>query len=629
MNQQIIIIDFDSTFTKVEALDELANIALQGKPNQAEVVAKITEITNKGMSGEMQFHETLQQRIALLQANKNDIEKLVAFLLSKISDSFIRNKKFIEDNAEHIYIVSGGFKEYITPIVTTLGVKPNHIYANEFIFDDAENIIGFDENNLLSQDKGKVKLLQQLNLQGDVCIIGDGYTDYQLREAGLANTFYMFTENVERESLLPKADEVITNLDEFLYLNNLSRSQSYPKTKIKVLLLENIHANALQIFQAESFQIETISGALDEAELIEKIKDVQLLCIRSKTQVTEKVLQHANKLMTIGAFCIGTNQIDLQASASKGIVVFNAPYSNTRSVVELAIGEIIMLMRNVVSKSNLLHAGVWDKSAKNSFEIRGKILGIVGYGNIGTQLSVLAEALGMQVIFFDTADKLSLGNARKCNTLEELLHKADIVSMHVDGRESNHHLIGKNEFAMMKDNVIFLNLSRGHIVDLEAMQQAISSGKIWGAGVDVYPYEPKTNDEEFVNSLRNLPNTIITPHIGGSTEEAQANIGEYVPYKMINYINKGDTYGSVNFPEVQLPSFANSHRLLHIHKNTPGILAKLNAVFAKYNVNIQAQFLKTNEDMGYVITDVESNYNQDIVQEIKAIDGTVKFRMLY
>jgi D-3-phosphoglycerate dehydrogenase / 2-oxoglutarate reductase len=629
MNQQIIIIDFDSTFTKVEALDELANIALQGKPNQAEVVAKITEITNKGMSGEMQFHETLQQRIALLQANKNDIEKLVAFLLSKISDSFIRNKKFIEDNAEHIYIVSGGFKEYITPIVTTLGVKPNHIYANEFIFDDAENIIGFDENNLLSQDKGKVKLLQQLNLQGDVCIIGDGYTDYQLREAGLANTFYMFTENVERESLLPKADEVITNLDEFLYLNNLSRSQSYPKTKIKVLLLENIHANALQIFQVESFQIETISGALDEAELIEKIKDVQLLCIRSKTQVTEKVLAHANKLMTIGAFCIGTNQIDLQASASKGIVVFNAPYSNTRSVVELAIGEIIMLMRNVVSKSNLLHAGVWDKSAKNSFEIRGKILGIVGYGNIGTQLSVLAEALGMQVIFFDTADKLSLGNARKCNTLEELLHKADIVSMHVDGRESNHHLIGKNEFAMMKDNVIFLNLSRGHIVDLEAMQQAISSGKIWGAGVDVYPYEPKTNDEEFVNSLRNLPNTIITPHIGGSTEEAQANIGEYVPYKMINYINKGDTYGSVNFPEVQLPSFANSHRLLHIHKNTPGILAKLNAVFAKYNVNIQAQFLKTNEDMGYVITDVESNYNQDIVQEIKAIDGTVKFRMLY
>lgn len=628
-NKKYYIIDFDSTFTQVEALDELAKISLSNNENRLEIVQQIEEITNKGMAGEMPFTQTLVERVNLLKANKKHIDELVVLLKQKISQSFLKNKEFLREHANSILIISGGFKEYILPIVTEFGINPTSIFANEFVYNEQGDIIGFNEHNLMSQEKGKVKTIESLKLQGDISIIGDGFTDYQIKEANSKSIFYLFTENVERKNLIEKADIVISNLDEFLYINQLGRNHSFPKTQIKVLVLENIHNNATKIFEHESLQIENISGALDENELIEKIKDVHLLCIRSKTLVTKKVLENAYKLLTIGAFCIGTNQIDTKTCAEKGIVVFNAPYSNTRSVVELAIGEMILLMRNIVTKSNLLHDGKWDKSAKNSFEIRGKILGIIGYGSIGTQLSVLAESLGMQVIFYDVIDKLSLGNARKCNTLNELLSKADVISLHVDGRESNTHLIGANEFTIMKDNVIFMNLSRGHVVDINALKNAIISEKIWGCAVDVFPYEPKTNDEEFINDLRNLPNTILTPHVGGSTEEAQANIGEYVPFKMLNYINKGDTYGAVNFPEVQLPTFAESHRLLHIHQNIPGILAKINAIFAKHEVNVQSQYLKTNDEVGYVITDVNKNYNQEIIKEIKAIEGTVKFRILY
>lgn len=409
----------------------------------------------------------------------------------------------------------------------------------------------------------------------------------------------------------------------------MNRTDSFPKNKIKVLLLENVHPNAVKLFTDEGYQIETIKEALDENELIEKIKDIHILGIRSKTQVTEKVIDAANKLMCIGTFCIGTNQIALSYCSRKGIVVFNAPYSNTRSVVELAVGEMIMLMRNTFTKSNKMHEGIWDKSAQHSVEIRGKKLGLIGYGNIGSQFSVIAEALGMRVYFYDTSDKLALGNATKCNTLEELLQLADVVSLHVDGRESNTEMIGENEFKLMKDKSIFMNLSRGHVVNIHALKQAIETGKIWGCSVDVFPYEPKSNEEEFKSELRQLPNTILTPHIGGSTEEAQANIGDFVSSKIKYYINKGDTYGSVNFPEVQLPAFENSHRLLHIHENTPGILAKINAIYAKQQINIQAQFLKTTDEIGYVITDISTDYKTALLEEIKLIEHTIKFRVLY
>ena len=629
LEQTYFVIDFDSTFTKVEALDVLGEISLIGRPDRDDVLDQIKTITDRGMAGEISLAQSLELRLNLLNAHRDHLPALIETLMTKVSDSFQRNRVFLAENAEQIFIVSSGFKEFIVPIVTALGIKEEHVFANTFTYDESGNIIGCDCNNPLAMDKGKVKLIRDMKLDGDIYVIGDGYTDYEIREAGLANKFYAFTENVLRPSVVEKADHIAPSLDDFLYDNKLSRSLSYPKSRIKVLLLENVHPVALQLFEQEGFQVELRKGALDEDELIEAIQGVHILGIRSKTMVTRRVLESANKLMTIGAFCIGTNQIDLQACTERGIAVFNAPYSNTRSVVELAIGEIIMLIRNVVTKSNQMHAGVWDKSAANSFEVRGKKLGLVGYGNIGTQLSVVAEALGMEVYFYDVVDKLSLGNARKCKSLDELLAIADIISLHTDGRKTNKNLIGAREFSLMKKGVLFLNLSRGHIVDIPALVEAIKSGQVGGAGIDVFPYEPKTNAEAFINELRGLPNVILTPHIAGSTEEAQENIGNFVPAKLLEYINNGSTYGSVNFPELQLPLLKDSHRLLHIHANMPGILARMNNIFAKYNINIRGQYLKTTEDIGYVITDIAKNYSDEVVEELKAIDNTIKFRLLY
>ncbi|HPW63926.1 MAG TPA: phosphoglycerate dehydrogenase, partial [Cyclobacteriaceae bacterium] len=464
---------------------------------------------------------------------------------------------------------------------------------------------------------------------GDVYVIGDGYTDYEIKHAGLANKFFAFTENVEREKVLSKADHVAPSLDEFLYLNKLNTAISYPKNRINVLLLENVHPYAVEAFKAEGFNVEVYPAGLDEDELCEKITNVSVLGIRSKTMVTAKVLASANRLMTIGAFCIGTNQIDLKEATKRGIAVFNAPYSNTRSVVELVIGEIIMLIRNITDKSAKMHNGIWDKSAKGSFEIRGKKLGIVGYGNIGSQLSVLAESLGMKVFYYDREERLALGNATKCKSMKELLEQSDIVSLHVDGRKENTNLFGKKEFDMMKKGVIFLNLSRGHVVDIAALKQNIQSGKVAGCAVDVFPHEPKSNDEEFVSELRGLPNTILTPHIGGSTLEAQENIAQFVSGKFLDYINTGGTSNSVNFPNLSLPILENAHRLIHIHSNVPGILAKINQILATNGINIVGQYLKTNESIGYVITDINKEYNKEVIKELRAIEHTIKFRVLY
>ncbi|HLX53004.1 MAG TPA: phosphoglycerate dehydrogenase [Aquella sp.] len=404
---------------------------------------------------------------------------------------------------------------------------------------------------------------------------------------------------------------------------------SYPRNRIKILLLENIHPHALNLLKQEGYTVETLKGSLTEDELCAKMKDVSILGIRSKTTVSKKVLDNAPRLLAIGAFCIGTNQIDLNYATEKGVCVFNAPYSNTRSVVELAIGEIIMLLRNIVSKSNQLHQGKWDKSAENSFEVRGKKLGIVGYGNIGSQLSVLAENMGMQVYYYDLIERLQLGNAKKCDSLDELLSVADIVTLHVDGREDNASIIGEREFALMKDKVIFLNLSRGHIVDIKALVNNLKNGKILGAAVDVFPYEPKNNQEEFVNELRGFSNVILTPHVGGSTEEAQFNIGDFVARRMISYSNAGDSTQSVNLPNIQLPELKNAHRLIHLHSNTPGILAQINQVLANHNINVLGQYLKTNEQVGYVITDIDAKYDKDVISALKQINHTIKSRVLY
>lgn len=623
------VIDFDSTFTQVEALDVLGEISLTNGAEKEKKLKELEVLTNKGMEGEISFRESLQQRLAILEAHKDHLPQLVEILKKKISPSFIRNEEFFKENRDDIYIISNGFKEFIVPIVQELGIKEENVFANSFEYGEDGKITGFDRNNVLSSNGGKVATLKDLDLQGDVYMIGDGYTDYEVKAAGLANKFYAFTENIERDSILEKADHITPSMDEFLYLFKMNKAISYPKNRIKVLLLENVHPDALGLMKQEGYNVTTYSGAMDEDELAEKIKDVSVLGIRSKTQLTRKVIENAPRLIAVGAFCIGTNQIDLEACLEKGIAVFNAPYSNTRSVVELAIGEIIMLSRNLPDKLKLMHEGEWDKSATNSREIRGKKIGIIGYGNIGAQLSVVAEAIGFDVYYYDMVEKLALGNATKCKSLEELLRKVDIISMHVDGRRENLNFIGEKEFDMMKDGVIFLNLSRGHVVDIDALVKNIQSGKIIGAGVDVFPEEPKTNSESFESPLRGLPNVILTPHIGGSTEEAQANIGNFVPGKIMEYINTGSTTNSVNFPNLQLPILENAHRLIHIHENKPGIIAKINNIFAHHNINIVGQHLKTNEIIGYVITDIDKEYGPEVIKELKEIEHTIRFRVLY
>jgi len=396
----------------------------------------------------------------------------------------------------------------------------------------------------------------------------------------------------------------------------------------RVLLLEQIHPEAVERLQSADFEVTSLDRALDEAELIDAIADVHLLGIRSKTQVTDKVLSAAPNLLAIGAFCIGTNQIDLLSATEHGVTVFNAPFSNTRSVVELAIAELIAITRRLTEKNELMHAGVWDKSATGAHEVRGRTLGIVGYGNIGTQLSVLAENLGMRVLFYDTADRLALGNAHRCDSLKQLLHDSDVVSLHVDGRPENKSIFGAAQFAAMRPGSIFLNLSRGFVVDYAALREAILSGHVAGAAVDVFPIEPKGRGDEFVSELRGLPNVILTPHIGGSTEEAQQDIGQFVATKFVDFVTEGSTALSVNLPGLGLPRRKDTLRLVHLHRNVPGVLARVNGILAEHEVNIEAQLLGTRGDIGYLVTDSVSGTTQAIVNQIRAMPETIRLRVL-
>ena len=400
------------------------------------------------------------------------------------------------------------------------------------------------------------------------------------------------------------------------------------QAKVRVLLLESIHPDAVNRLESAGYQVESVRNALDEVELIERVRGVHLLGVRSKTQVTAKVLEGADSLVAIGAFCIGTDQIDLHAASAAGIAVFNAPFSNTRSVVELAIAEIIAMTRRLTEKNALMHAGVWDKSADGAHEIRGRRLGIVGYGNIGTQLSVLAENLGMSVSFYDTADKLALSNAHRCDSLEELLETSDVVTLHVDGRPGNAGFFGAEQFQRMRRGALFLNLSRGIVIDHHALRAALESGHLAGAAVDVFPTEPKGRGDEFVSELRGLPNVILTPHIGGSTEEAQSDIGGFVANKLTNFVEDGNTTLSVNLPGVALPEQPGLHRIVHVHLNTPGVLAQVNRILAEHGVNVEGQLLSTRGEYGYLITDIALGYSDEVLEQLRAMEQTVRLRVL-
>lgn len=407
-------------------------------------------------------------------------------------------------------------------------------------------------------------------------------------------------------------------------------STSYPKEKINILFLENISDKAVQHFKVNGYtQVKKIGGALSEEELINAIKDVHLLGIRSKTMITEKVLNAATKLQAIGCFCIGVNQVNLKAATQKGVVVFNAPYSNTRSVAELVIGLSIVLIRKIIDKNTAAHKGIWNKDAKGSFELRGKTLGLVGYGNIGSQVSVMAESLGMKVMFYDIETKLPLGNATSCKSLKDLLSNADIVSLHVPETPQTKNLINKSNLKQFKPGSILINYARGEVVDLDALAKALKDGHLSGAAIDVYPWEPEKNGDSFTSPLQGLSNVILTPHIGGSTEEAQQNIGEDVSAKLYQYLERGITNGSHTVPELSLPPVDSAHRILHIHNNVPGVMSAINTALAKNNINIVGQYLKTNDSIGYAVLDVDKKLSKKALELLKEVKETIKVRILY
>ncbi len=409
-----------------------------------------------------------------------------------------------------------------------------------------------------------------------------------------------------------------------------SQNLSYPKENIKVLLLEGIHPSAVKNFKNHNFvNIERHSVAWSEEELLKNIDDVQVIGIRSKTQITEKVIKHAPKLKAIGCFCIGTNQVDLEAATLAGVTVFNSPYSNTRSVAELVIAESIMLMRKIPLRDKKAHQGMWLKDAKESYEVRGKKIGIVGYGHIGSQVSVLAENLGFNVLYYDIEPKLPMGNATRVRSLDDLLERSDIVTLHVPATPTTNMMMDAEKLSKMKEGSIFLNLSRGSVVDLEALKKVLESGHLAGAAIDVYPEEPESKGEPFSSVLQNLPNVILTPHIGGSTVEAQYNIGVDVSTKLINLIDNGTTVGSHSLPPLNLPVQKDVNRILHIHENKPGVLSDINRILSDLDINILGQYLKTNEKIGYVVLDIDKQYDDQVLEKLGEVKHTIKTRILY
>ncbi len=409
----------------------------------------------------------------------------------------------------------------------------------------------------------------------------------------------------------------------------MTQLTSFPKAEIKILLLENVHPVAAEAFAAEGFQVETVKGALSEAELVERVEDVHIVGIRSKTRITPAILDAGRRLLSVGAFCIGTNQIATGRANQCGVPVFNAPFSNTRSVAELILAEVVMLSRHLGDRSREVHEGRWHKIAVGSHEVRGKTLGIIGYGHIGSQLGVLAESFGMRVVFFDIVAKLPMGNNRSTTTLQEVLEISDYVTLHVPETPQTQNMIGAAELAKMKPGACLLNASRGTVVQIDPLAAAIKSGHIGGAAIDVYPDEPESNSEGFTSPLRGLPNVILTPHIGGSTEEAQEAIGREVSAALIKYINTGATTGAVNFPQVEIPLAPGSHRILNVHKNVPGVLRDINKIVSDWGANIRAQILSTDSDIGYLIMDLDQDVSQDVKRAVAALTTSIKTRILF
>ncbi|MFZ4798695.1 MAG: HAD-IB family phosphatase [Bacteroidia bacterium] len=597
MQKPWFIIDFDSTFTQVEAMEELAAISLKNDPEKDEIINQIKHLTDLAMDGKMPFNNSLKARIALLSAKKYHINMLVNKLRKKVSPSFARNKEFFKKNQGQILIVSGGFKEFIVPVVKSYHIEENCVFANTFTYDKKNNIIGADEENPLAQDGGKVKLLKQLKLKGPVYVIGDGFTDYEIKASGMANQFFAFTENIVRERVIAKADFIAPSFDEVLYKLKMPMALSYPKSRISALLLGKETFIASQNFKLEGYNVikrESIAKAKND------LKNASIIVSSLSEEITD--LSNYNKLLCLAVWGTNNNQFNSATAQQMAVPIFNSPFANTRSVVELGLGFIFQLLR------------------QTNRELRGKKIGIVGYGNAGSLLGVFAQNLGMEVLFFDDKDRAPLGNAIVCKALTDLLKRSDFVVLL--SSKKNGIIMGEKELKQMQNSASLINLSYDNSVDLIAVNKLINQKKLFGFAMDCF-------DKNVFEKIKQTQQIIATHNQRNNTNETQQNISNFTCDKIFQYINTGNISRSLNFPDIQLPALQGSHRFIHIHKNKSGILAKINSVLAKHKINIIGQYLKTNETLGYVITDVAKKYDNEVINELKLIDATLKFRVIY
>jgi D-3-phosphoglycerate dehydrogenase / 2-oxoglutarate reductase len=642
-----IIFDFGSIIIDNDGIDLVIKAALKRNNDveYAQKMAKLHKIAGKAHNGEIPLGDFLRSSFALTTVTQDDIRTVTSLIADRISPQVLETIGGLQQRGKNIFIFSSNFEEVVRPVTTSLEIPPENVFANQLLYDNEGRVIGFNENNPLFLSVGKVFLAEQLRIEGVLdertAIVGNSNTDLAIRKSNNATMFVFFSPKDSLTDMRNQADFVVDRFDQLMPLFCTDEELSNETAEAyavaingkqivipHIILLENIHKNALEHLSKQDFTIESFKSAWSEDEICEKAVNAHALGIRSKTRITRKHFECLSNLWAIGAYCIGINQIDLHGASNAGIPVFNAPYSNTRSVAELVAGQIIMLMRRVFEKSSAAHQGRWLKSAQGCNEVRGKTVGIIGYGHIGSQVSVLLEVLGMSVIFHDIVDKLPLGNAKRAASLDDLLQRSDIVTLHVPDTELTRGMIGKNELENIKAGSFLINSSRGRVVDLDALAQIIMNNHLAGAAIDVYPDEPSHPDDMFSSPLQGLDNVILTPHIGGSTEEAQINIAHYVSTKLTNFLLTGSTIGAVNFPEVDLARVEGTHRILHIHRNVPGVLAKINSVLSRRNVNIEGQILQTRGEIGYLLVDIDRHVSDHVLDLLRHISETIKVRKI-
>ncbi len=597
MQKPWFIIDFDSTFTQVEAMEELAAISLKNDPEKDAIIAQIKHLTDLAMEGKMPFDKSLKARIALLAGKKYHINMLVNKLRKKISPSFARNKAFFKEYQGRILIVSGGFKEFIAPVVKSFHINEDCIYANTFTFDKKNNIIGADEENPLAQQTGKVKLLKQLKLKGEIYTIGDGYTDYEMRASGQAHFFFAFTENIARSNVLQNADYIAPSLDEILYKMNLPMALSYPKSRIKVVLLGKETFKAAALFKLEGYQVQQFEQYT--AQATKELKQASIIVSSIQRNIDLSICE---KLLCASIWGTQNQQFNEQTAQLMGVPVFHSPFANTRSAVELALGFIFELARQTQA------------------EVKGKKLGIIGYGNAGSLLGVLAQNLGMDVLYYDKRDRAAMGNAIAYKTPFDVVKKSDFVVLMNSKNEGA--ILGDKELKALHSKAMLINLSYDDSVNISTILTLIKNKKMGGFAIDC-------NSLEVYNQIKPNEQVISTFNKRNTTQETQQHIAHFITEKAIEYINNGNIGKSLNFPEIQLPPLHGAHRFIHIHQNKPGLLAKINALLANNRINITGQYLKTNETIGYVITDVSKEYSASVIEQLKKIEGTIRFRVIY